>query len=50
MKLLNSVDYFGLLLVVPKNIKYLAVDGDGTLCGYEDKPVMGGIFFSMVPR
>ncbi|AIW03936.1 hypothetical protein CPT_Seurat73 [Escherichia phage Seurat] len=32
------VEYFGMQLVVPEWVKWLAVDGDGELYGYECEP------------
>lgn len=34
----KTVKYFGITLEVPRDVKYLAVDGDGRLYSYQNKP------------
>lgn len=34
----KTVEYFGMQIVVPEWVKWLAVDGDGKLFGYECEP------------
>lgn len=42
VNMLIQVDYFGAIFTVPVRYKYLAADADGTVCAYEETPIIVG--------
>lgn len=38
----NQVNYFGIELTVPNDVRYIATDSDGCVYGYYVEPNLGG--------